>query len=141
MSSNEESKVDANPFRSPASESPPAPSNRRATWRLSVYCALLSVLLTVPLAGACALFFRFPAPFAGYLSGIEAVVPAMFAVMFYGIVFGVYLLVSLFAAAGGSFVSRMGPYRQSMRLVGAAFLPAAIMVVLLVTLDWYIGPW
>src|SRR5262245_10419077 len=39
--------------------------------------AIVGVAATIPLALLCALVFRFPVPFAGYLSGPRAIVPVL----------------------------------------------------------------
>jgi hypothetical protein len=44
--------------------------------------ALIAVLATFPLAVLCAVVFRFPAPFVGYVGGPDAVRPALVAVVF-----------------------------------------------------------
>ncbi len=89
------------------------------------------------------LAFRFPIPFAGYYSGVEAVIPSMFAVAFYSI-FGLLPALLFCGAVAGTFVpvSRAGstvlPSQLELKVsVVAALVPLGALSIL----DKIIGPW
>ena len=105
--------------------------------------ALWAVTLAFPLAAICGLLYRFPVPFAGYLSGPEAVPLALMAVVFYGILGGFPALLTA-GAIGGAAAYAIGrtDVRRVRRLTLAfAGLIALLGVGLLAVLDKVIGPW
>jgi hypothetical protein len=53
-----------------------------------LYDMLWAVGLVFPFAALCGLVYRFPVPFAGYLSGVMAMPLALLAVVVYGILGG-----------------------------------------------------
>ena len=63
--------------------------------------AAISVGATFPLAALMALVFRFPIPFGSYMSGIGAVIPALFAAAFYGMIGGFMVQALLGGLTGG----------------------------------------
>ena len=102
--------------------------------------AALAVIATFPLAAIVALIFRFPIPFGSYLSGVQAVVPALFAAAFYGMIGG-FIVQAILGGIAGVMASRTGaPDRRRAVLIyaGLAALPG---VLILSVLDWIIGPW
>lgn len=104
---------------------------------------LWAIAMAFPLAAGCALLYRFPVPFAGYLTGPSAMPGALAAVLFYGVLGG---FVALFAggAAGGVLAHAIGrPSGQRVHwlTIGFALVSALLGVVLLATLDKFIGPW
>ena len=112
-------------------------------WRGVVLGALAAVGLSFPVATLMALVFRFPIPFSGYASGIAAVVPAMFAVLFYGIVGGFALLGLLGGVAGAIVFHRKAgkgrPYWRPVVLSCLAIDVVALFV--LAILDKLVGQW
>jgi len=105
--------------------------------------AVVGVLSTFPLAGVCALFFRFPVPFDGYRSGVDAVVPALLATLFYGVLGG-FVIQALLGGLGGVAASKLasGSPTQSRRLcVVGSLAGASVGVIALALLDRFIGPW
>ena len=137
-----------NPYRSPASETerklidplPRSPS----PWRWALAGALWSVVSTFPVAAITALLFRFPVPFAGYLSGINAVVPAMIAALFYGVLFGGLLLLGGLRALGGFVAATTMKHdqrRSRLFTLGWSLLVTTTGVLTLAILDKIIGPW
>ena len=116
---------------------------RRAI-RSALMGATWSIVSAFPIAGFIALVFRFPVPFAGYVSGIEAVIPAMLAVIFYGIVMQGLILVGVLGAISGVVTAKlMGPaaqhQRRAVRLVSLAITTFCLFI--LAILDKIIGPW
>jgi hypothetical protein len=105
--------------------------------------AIIGVLASFPLAALCALLFRFPIPFAGYQSGAGAVLPAMIAVLFYGVLGG-FVVQGVLGGIGGVLGARLkSPDQRQVRARAWAFSvsAAAVGVLLLSVLDLLIGPW
>ena len=50
--------------------------------------SLCTVLAAFPIAGFLGLVWRFPVPFRGIDSGLDHVIPSLFAVLFYGVIGG-----------------------------------------------------
>ena len=103
----------------------------------------IAVAASFPLAALVALLFRFPIPFGTYMSGIGAVIPALFAAAFYGIIGGFMVQALLGGIAGGLAASatvsdRRRAWRRCAAFASLAALPG---VLLLSILDWIIGPW
>lgn len=106
--------------------------------------ALMGVVATIPLAIVCALLFRFPVPFAGYLSGPRAILPVLIAVFFYGVLFGGFVVQALLGGVGGLLAEHIGaPNRDRIARLCIVFssIGASIGVVALAVLDKIIGPW
>ena len=105
----------------------------------------LSIVLTFPLAALIAAVFRFPVPFApSYQSGIEAIVPAMFAVFFYGIFFGGIVIVACLGVIAGHVVAMQvwtdeSAYKKRLLILSA--VAAGAPLLLLSVLDLLIGRW
>ena len=105
--------------------------------------AAIAVGATFPIAALVALVFRFPIPFGSYMSGIGAVIPALFAAAFYGIIGG-FMVQALLGGLGGGLaaaatvVDRRRAWRRCVTFATLAAFPG---VLLLSILDWLIGPW
>lgn len=106
-------------------------------------CPLLSCLLAFPLAALIGLVYRFPVPFAGYLSGVEAVIPSMYAVIVYSF-FGLLPTIFVLGAIAGSFApgerSRTTIFPTKYEFVASLF-SALIPLLGMSVLDKIIGPW
>lgn len=105
--------------------------------------ALWAVVLAFPLAAICALLYRFPVPFAGYLTGLTAMPLALMAVLFYGVLGGFPALLAGGALGGAAAYALGRPDAQRVRRLTLAFagLIALLGVGLLAVLDKLIGPW
>ncbi len=105
--------------------------------------ALWATALAFPLAGICALLYRFPVPFAGYETGPAAVPAALLAVLFYGLLGGFPALLAAGALGGATAYSLGRPDAQRVRrlTLTLAGLVATLGVGLLAILDKLIGPW
>ncbi len=105
--------------------------------------AISSVLLAFPLTALCALVYRFPIPFSDYESGLAAMPRALLAVVFYGVLGGFPLLLTLGAIGGVAAYKLAGPESQPVRRLTLAISGAIalIAVILLAILDKIIGPW
>jgi hypothetical protein len=105
--------------------------------------AAIAVAASFPLAAITALVFRFPIPFGTYMSGISAVIPALFAAAFYGVIGGFMLQALLGGLAAGLGAAAVAPdHRRAWRRCAAfAVLAAVPGVLILAVLDWIIGPW
>jgi hypothetical protein len=105
--------------------------------------ALSAMLLTFPLAAVCAIVYRFPVPFGGYVSGIAPLPYVLMGVFFYGILGGFPLLAVSGALAGWVAHQAAQPNSLAARRLAAVFgaLVAVLGVVLLAVLDKLIGPW
>lgn len=140
-----------NPYASPDTTSPDTTSKVRrppvehvSPWKSVLAGATWAVTSAFPIAAMTALLYRFPIPFVGYRSGITAVVPAMIAVLFYGVVFGGLILLGTLGALGG-FISAMTLRHERRRCKlttrAWALVVSAIGVLTLAVLDKIIGPW
>lgn len=101
------------------------------------------MVLAFPLAAICALLYRFPIPFGGYVSGPTAMVRALGAVVFYGLLGGFPALLVLGGLGGAAAYRLARPDLSRIRQLTLAFaaLAALLGVVLLAILDKVIGPW
>jgi len=102
--------------------------------------ALIAVLGSFPLAMICALIYRFPIPFVGYRSGVNAVGPAFGAVLLYGL-FGGFAVQGLLGGLASHFAARTNPNPSAGLVLFAALGAAAIGVGILAVLDRVVGPW
>ena len=105
--------------------------------------ALGTSVLTFPLAALCALVYRFPVPFTGYMSGPSAMPAAVFAVLFYGLIGGVVITWGAGALGGAAAYYARRPVKERidrLTLIIATVL-AAIAVLTLAVLDKFIGDW
>jgi hypothetical protein len=105
--------------------------------------ALSAMILPVPLAALCAIVYRFPVPFGGYVSGIFMVPYVVMGAFFYGMLGG-FPLLGAAGALGGWLAYQSAEHdpraaRQLAIVFGA--LPALAGVTLLAVLDKLIGPW
>ncbi len=105
--------------------------------------ALWALGLAFPLAVVCALLYRFPVPFAGYETGPSAIVPALLAVVIYGLLGGFLALLAAGAISGAMAHALGRPDAQRVRRLTLIFagLAAALGVGVLAVLDKLIGPW
>lgn len=105
--------------------------------------ALYAVFGAFPMAAIMALVYRFPIPLAGYASGVEAVVPSLYAVVFYGFLGGFGAL-AVAGALGGYMAFRLGrPDRTRIARLNA-IIPLIFTFVgtfVLATLDKIVGRW
>jgi hypothetical protein len=118
-----------------ASTSARAPSSRLALWG-----ALSAVLFAFPLAALCALFYRFPIPFGGYQSGLDAAPRALLAAVFYGL-FGGFPVLALGGYFAGALAARREPKEGILLMLLLSALVALAGVIFLAVLDKLIGPW
>jgi hypothetical protein len=105
--------------------------------------ALWSFVFAFPAAALLVALFRFPVPFAGYMSGFNAIPAALLAVIFYGI-FGGFIVLGTLGAAAGMLAYRLHqPDAQSVRrwTLGLAAVAAVLCAAVLAILDKLIGPW
>ena len=100
-------------------------------------------MVSFPTATLIGLVFRFPIPFVGYYSGMDAVSHSLFAVAFYSI-FGLLPALFFCGAVAGIFVptNRAGsgvlPSKLEIKVsVVAALVPLGVLSIL----DKIIGPW
>lgn len=106
----------------------------------SLFGALVCIALTFPVAGALAIIYRFPVPFAGYVSGVSRVHYAMVAVLCYGAIGGFPLLAFLGGLAGGIMAKGKEtlPWNE---IVLSCLLIDVVALFVLSILDKIIGPW
>ena len=111
----------------------------------SFFCGMLfSIVGSYPMGALCALLFRFPIPFGGYASGVDAVIPTLLAVTVYGVLFGGFMVQGLLGGVAGVLArqqggpARRGSWRRCAFYVLAASAPG---VLILAVLDNIIGPW
>ena len=102
--------------------------------------AAIAVGASFALAALVALVFRFPIPFGSYMSGPSAVVPALFAAAFYGVIGG-FPVQAVLGGIAGVTASRGGSPNRRRAVLIYSVLAALPGVLLLSVLDWIIGPW
>jgi cytochrome c biogenesis factor len=104
--------------------------------------AVVATTAAFPSAALLALVYGFPVPLAGKLQGLDAMVPAMYAVLFYGVMGG-FLVLPLLGTLAGVIADRSSKDASAaqFRTVMAALAIALGCAVLLATLDLLIGPW
>jgi hypothetical protein len=104
-----------------------------------------AIIASVPLAALCGLLFRFPVPFAGFMSGWDAVRATPLVIFFYGIMLGGFLalagLAALLALCFRLFRSQRDAGDSFTDGVVAGLASAAIGVALLANWDFIYGPW
>jgi hypothetical protein len=106
--------------------------------------AIVGIVSTIPLVILCALVFRFPVPFAGYLSGPAAIFPALIGLFFYGVLFGGFIVQAILGGIGGLLAEHFASTDKHdikrlcnlLSTIGASF-----GVLTLALLDKIIGPW
>jgi hypothetical protein len=105
--------------------------------------AIIGVVATFPLAVICALVFRFPVPFAGYMSGPRAISSVLSAVLFYGLLGG-FLVQAAIGGLGGILAEHFSTANKkdvkNIRLI-LSTIGASFGVLLLAILDKLIGSW
>jgi hypothetical protein len=115
--------------------------------RASVVTAAVvtAIVASAPLAALCGLLYRFPVPFAGYMSGWNAVRATPLVIFFYGIMLGGFLalagLAALLALCFRWFRSQRDAGDWFTDGVVAGLASAAIGVALLANWDLIYGPW
>jgi hypothetical protein len=105
--------------------------------------ALMAVVLAFPVAGVLALVYRFPVPFAGYLSGVSAMGSAMGGLVFYGL-FGGFPLLAVLGGLAGAIVSHTATKEDKLPWEWIVFICLLIdlaALFVLAILDKIIGPW
>ena len=119
---------------------PAAPSRARELVFNGVFVAMAS---TVPLAALIALFFRFPVPFVGHMSGVAAVLPALMAVAVYGGLMGGFILVGIAGAIAGMLASFIvdDALRRIWLMRCLSVLSSLIILLAFATLDRVIVTW
>ena len=135
---------DSNPYK-PTKQPVVAPSMAESeSWvRSALLGALWSILSAFPITAVLALVFRFPAPFVGIDRGISHVIPALIGLFFYGVLMGGFIVLGFCGAVAGlaSRLGRLSPVRQQRLRCWLAVAATSILLFILATLDWYIGPW
>ena len=106
--------------------------------------ALGGVAGSYPAAAVCALLYQFPVPLGDNASGLRGAALSPFAVTFYGVFLGGFIVQGLLGALAGGWATRNVREQpaQAWRVALAAGAFASIPgVVLLATLEKFIGPW
>lgn len=105
--------------------------------------AMFAILLSFPCAAVITLLYRFPIPFGGYASGLDAIPIAMMAVGFYGVTFGGFIVVGVLGAVAALVSHRLAVARRAPR--GVTFVPSLVVAFCatftLAIVDQLIGPW
>jgi hypothetical protein len=101
--------------------------------------SLFAIVASFPIGALTALVFRFPIPFAEYASGLDAVVPSLYAVAFYGMLGG-FLVQGVLGGVAAVSV-RPNPDHGWIHSSVAAVIAAVPAVLVLSVLDWIIGTW
>jgi len=140
--------ADENPYTSPLAESSHhlqsgGGKSMRSVWRCIWSTTIIGTVSSFPLAGLIGLLFRFPVPFAGYMSGPTAFLPAMVGAFIYAILGGV--LVQVVMGVVGGLIAYQVTRHNSERLRSVVLIcgmaSALPGLLLLSMLDWIIGPW
>ncbi len=110
----------------------------RLMFRGAVY-AIVGAFLAAPLVG---LVYGFPIPFRGKVHGLEAVVPSVLAVIFFGLLGG-FIALGLMGAMGGAaahYLSGGEPTKGKRLTTALGFLSSLVGVVIVAVLDRFISP-
>lgn len=118
----------------------PQTFSRRYWFRRGAICAILAAF---PIAVLFGLFYRFPIPLVGYLTGTRAVLACLVAVVFYGIVTGGFVILGLLGGAGSWFLSFSAIRDDSKKRLCVAIgcIIAFLWAGTLAIFDKLIGPW
>lgn len=103
--------------------------------------ALVAIVGLFPAAALVALVYGFPIPFDGRRSGIDAVAPSFFAVLYYG-VFGGFAVMWILGGLAGALAVRLTRHDQAARgawVAGLALAAALIAVLVAAVLDDVLG--
>lgn len=104
--------------------------------------AIIGIVANFPLALICALLFRFPVPFIGYMSGPRAFFPVLLAVVFYGLLGG-FLIQAVMGGLGGILAEKFSVTSKKdvkkLRIIFSS-IGASFAVLVLAMLDKLIGP-
>ncbi len=116
---------------------------RLPVWQAIFGGGLISVLSAFPIAAILVSVFRFPIPFGGYVSGPKYIFMAMIAVLMYGIALGGFLLLAAVGAIAGAVGRAAGSTIKRQRRIGwlLSLIASFLLLLLLATLDWFIGNW
>ena len=135
-----------NPYLASPSNGPPERirTKEKHQWWPFIIGAAWSVLSAFPIAALLALVFRFPVPLIGYVSGVEAVIPALVAVLVYGVLFGGFLILGglgscIVFVVNKNSVGNVGQRKWIIAILAMSTTLASLL--LLATLDKFIGPW
>lgn len=118
--------------------------NARPVIRTGVlWGALSAAALVVPFAALCALVYRFPVPFGGYVSGARQVPLALLAVAFYGAIGGFPAMLAVGALGGWAAHALAAPDMRRVKRLALTFgmAASALSVLLLAVLDKLVGSW
>lgn len=102
---------------------------------------LLAIVMAFPIAGVLALVYRFPVPFAGYVSGVSALGHVMFAVLAYGVGLGGFPLLAVLGGLAGGTVARGKDKLPWKWIMLSCLLIDLVVLFVLAILDKIIGPW
>ena len=140
----EDPKNEVNPYAAPLNvQCAKSDRSRGPLWRTATAGAIWSLISVLPITFLLALFFRFPVPFGDIDGGPSHVLPSMFALLVYGVFMGGFIVVGVFGLVAGVaayFLTRI-PHRRRMLQRCLSIAVAFVLLFVLATLDWYIGPW
>jgi hypothetical protein len=115
--------------------------------RSALWGALFAMLSVFPVAVLVTLCFRFPIPFVGLVSGLEAISlrgleAIFFAVVFFGLPGGFVLIAGLGCLAG-FLAQRFADTSMARRWLALGFAIGFdfVVIMILAVLDKIIGPW
>ena len=106
--------------------------------------ALWAIAFSFPITAALGLLFRFPVPFGmGDENGIDHVIPSLFALLFYGIALGGFIVIGGTGALVGLitrlYVNETRSQKRYTRWI--AGIATGILLLIFATIDWIIGLW
>ena len=103
----------------------------------------LAVAFMFPLAGLTALFYQFPVPIAGMVTGWQGVLPAMLGLPIYAALGWVLIPIALGVLSGAAARRFAGAdARRALRItIALAAVSAFACTTTLATIDKLIGPW
>lgn len=106
--------------------------------RLALVGAVAAVGFAPLAAAIVAAVYRFPIPFAEYVTGVGGMPAAALASVFY-LALGGFVVLGAFGAAAGALLA--GTAAATRHAVAASFVIAVVGALSLALLEYVIGPW
>ncbi|NND97665.1 MAG: hypothetical protein HKN47_10095 [Pirellulaceae bacterium] len=116
-----------NPYEPAATESASAfPNEGTSLWKSVAVGDCSSIAWSFPITALLGLLFRFPVPFGTIEGGLDHVIPSLFALLFYGVFTGGFIVIGIGGVTVGLIV-HFAAGRDSPAKLWAIFLLSALV--------------